>query len=164
MESEGEAAFNTNRIATRAGVSIGTLYQYFARKEDILIELAMRQTAEHRSYNKRLKDDGRGPQEAIRASIRFYINLMKDTPATRRAAVRVIRDESSAQQMGKSTDSTSYLLPYPKGSSRTDAFILSRAVMGVVQAAVLEDYKGLYGKAFEDGLIRLIESYRTGDP
>jgi AcrR family transcriptional regulator len=29
LVKEGEAALTTNRIAERAGVSIGTLYQYF---------------------------------------------------------------------------------------------------------------------------------------
>ncbi len=160
LEGEDETAFNTNRIAERAGVSIGTLYQYFARKEHILIELGMRETAKHRANNKRLIEEGLGVQEATRASMRFYINMMKDTPATRRAALRVIRDEATPEQMGKSTDTTSYLLPSPTGATRTDGFILSRAIMGVVQAAVLEDYKGLYGKAFEDGIVRLIEGYR----
>lgn len=160
LEGEGEAAFNTNRVAERAGVSIGTLYQYFARKEHILIELGMRETAKHRANNKRLTAEGLSPEAATRASIRFYINMMKDYPATRRAALRVIRDEATPEQMGKSTDTTSYLLPAPKGATRTDTFILSRAIMGVVQAAVAENYKGLYGKAFEDGIIRLIEGYR----
>jgi hypothetical protein len=31
--------------------------------------------------------------------------------------------------------------------------------MGTVQVAVLEDYKGLYGKAFEDGIVRLVMGY-----
>lgn len=160
LEGEGEAAFNTNRVAERAGVSIGTLYQYFARKEDILIELGMRETARHRTNNKRLVEEGLNAREATRASMRLYINMMKDTPATRRAALRVIRDEATPEQMGASTHTTSDLLPAPRGATRTDAYILSRAVMGTVQAAVLEDYKGLYGKAFEDGIIRLIEGYR----
>lgn len=160
LEGGGEAEFNTNRIGERAGVSIGTLYQYFARKEDILIELGMRETAKHRANNKRLTEKGLSAEAVTRASIRFYINMMKDTPATRRAALRVIRDEATPEQMGASTDTTSYLLPSPAGAIRTDGFILSRAVMGVVQSAVLEDYKGLYGKAFEDGIVRLIEGYR----
>ncbi|SPF79416.1 TetR/AcrR family transcriptional regulator [Pseudoprimorskyibacter insulae] len=38
----GFAAFNTNTIAERAGVSVGTLYQYFPGKEAILAELVAR--------------------------------------------------------------------------------------------------------------------------
>jgi AcrR family transcriptional regulator len=170
LEGEGEAAFNTNRIAQRAGVSIGTLYQYFSRKEDILIELAMRESIKHRTNNARLNSEFEAGaltmDEVVRASTRSYINQMKGAPATRRMALKVIRDEATAVQMGRGANTTSNLLPALKGGTRTmrktDAFILSRAIMGTVQAAVLEDYKGLYGKAFEDGIVRLVEGYSEG--
>jgi AcrR family transcriptional regulator len=44
FEREGLAA-TTNRIADRAGVSIGTLYQYFPHKRALLLELAERHVA-----------------------------------------------------------------------------------------------------------------------
>lgn len=43
IEESGLAAFNTNRTAERAGVSIGSLYQYFPTKEAILSELIRRE-------------------------------------------------------------------------------------------------------------------------
>ncbi|MBX3454408.1 TetR/AcrR family transcriptional regulator [Ferrovibrio sp.] len=42
LERGGLAAFNTNAIAERAGISIGSLYQYFPTKEAILAELIRR--------------------------------------------------------------------------------------------------------------------------
>ncbi|MDO9489901.1 MAG: helix-turn-helix domain-containing protein, partial [Sphingomonadaceae bacterium] len=42
LEADGVAALTTNRIARRAGVSVGTLYQYFDSKADILAALAER--------------------------------------------------------------------------------------------------------------------------
>lgn len=36
---EGVEGVNTNKIAEKAGVSIGTLYQYYASKEEILLDL-----------------------------------------------------------------------------------------------------------------------------
>src|ERR1700712_3749569 len=42
LASEGEAGFTTNRIAERAGFSIGTLYQYFPSKEAIVVALVRR--------------------------------------------------------------------------------------------------------------------------
>src|ERR1700750_1576209 len=42
LDSEGEAGFTTNRIAERAGFSIGTLYQYFPSKEAIVVALVRR--------------------------------------------------------------------------------------------------------------------------
>jgi AcrR family transcriptional regulator len=46
FECHGYAAGTTNRIAERAGVSIGSLYQYFPNKDAILVELIRRHTAE----------------------------------------------------------------------------------------------------------------------
>lgn len=159
LEGEGEGAFNTNRIAQKAGVSVGTLYQYFSCKEDILLELAWEETRKLRKHNAALMKEELSPMEIARSSIRFYISMMKDHPATRRAALKAVKDAASASDMGKSSDNTAALLPRRIGRSKTENFIISRAVMGVVQAAVLENYKGLYGKAFEDGLVKLVEGF-----
>lgn len=43
IREQGAAALTTNRIADTAGVSIGTLYQYFANKQDIFNALHERQ-------------------------------------------------------------------------------------------------------------------------
>ena len=39
LTEEGYEKANTNRIAERAGVSIGSLYQYFPNKESLLTAL-----------------------------------------------------------------------------------------------------------------------------
>jgi AcrR family transcriptional regulator len=46
FESLGYATATTNRIAARAGVSIGSLYQYFPNKDAILVALARRHLEE----------------------------------------------------------------------------------------------------------------------
>src|ERR1700722_20479896 len=43
LERRGPAGFNTNEVAERAGVSIGTLYQYFADKHARLAAAARRE-------------------------------------------------------------------------------------------------------------------------
>src|SRR5438132_10881446 len=43
LEAGGLAAFTTNAVAERAGVSIGTLYQYFADKNALIQALAERE-------------------------------------------------------------------------------------------------------------------------
>jgi AcrR family transcriptional regulator len=43
LDRHGPRAFNTGRVAERAGVSIGTLYQYFPDKLAILAEVMRRE-------------------------------------------------------------------------------------------------------------------------
>lgn len=46
LARQGPAAATTNAVAARAGVSIGTLYQYFADREALLVEIGRRHVAE----------------------------------------------------------------------------------------------------------------------
>lgn len=46
LESLGFAGFNTNAVAELAGVSIGSLYQYFPSKESLIVELIRRERAQ----------------------------------------------------------------------------------------------------------------------
>jgi AcrR family transcriptional regulator len=44
LESDGFEGFNTNAVAARAGVSIGSLYQYFPGKDALTVALIRRET------------------------------------------------------------------------------------------------------------------------
>ncbi|WP_408502540.1 TetR/AcrR family transcriptional regulator [Paraburkholderia sediminicola] len=43
LETKGLEGFNTNAVAERAGVSIGSLYQYFPGKDALTIALMQRE-------------------------------------------------------------------------------------------------------------------------
>lgn len=45
LESLGFAGFNTNAVAELAGISIGSLYQYFPSKDALIVELIRRERA-----------------------------------------------------------------------------------------------------------------------
>lgn len=44
IDKEGPLGLNTNKIAERAGVSVGSLYQYFKNKESIIEAILLRMT------------------------------------------------------------------------------------------------------------------------
>src|SRR5687767_12113515 len=91
LEAEGEAGFNTNRVAERAGVSIGTLYQYFGSKQAILAAMAREWNAHNREVL--AAQIAGGAASPVRLAIRNQIQAMPGRPATRRAALKAIMAE-----------------------------------------------------------------------
>lgn len=156
LETEGEARFNTNRVAERAGVSIGTLYQYFGSKQAILAVMAREENARNReALAAHVAAGGASP---VRLAIRNQINAMAGRPATRRAALKAIMAEEGVGGINRETRATTRLLP---PMDRFDAFVLDRAVSGVIRAAVLEGSAHLADPRLEDALVRLVEAYRA---
>lgn len=84
FDREGLSA-TTNRIAERAGVSIGSLYQYFSDKLALLDALAVRHVAEAgerlRPLFDRLRVQRPGFDETIRAIVEEIVALHGDRPA-----------------------------------------------------------------------------------
>lgn len=161
LEREGEGALNTNRIAERAGVSVGTLYQYFPNKTAILVAMAKTEMAAITADSVRSAAKARTRADSVRASIRRFVRVFEDRPATRRAVVKAVIAAESGAALGAEIDRTSRTLPALPNASRLDAFILTRAVVGVVRAAVLEGYADLRTQKFEDALMRLVSAYEA---
>jgi len=74
LATQGAQRFTTARVAEKAGVSIGSLYQYFPNKAAILFRLQSdewRQTTE--MLNDILRDAGRPPDERLRALVHAFV-------------------------------------------------------------------------------------------
>src|ERR671937_342176 len=74
LAKEGAQRFTTARVAEKAGVSIGSLYQYFPNKAAILFRLQSdewRQTSE--LLRRILEDVGKPPAERLRVLVHTFI-------------------------------------------------------------------------------------------
>src|SRR5881394_4017472 len=87
LEAGGLAAFTTNAVAERAGVSIGTLYQYFADKGAVLRALAEREMrlAIAQVAKALRSEDTASMEERARGVVRAIVNAFHGRQRARKA-------------------------------------------------------------------------------
>lgn len=75
LAEEGASGFNTNSVARRAGVSVGSLYQYFPNKEALVRSLLGRRirAAEASRPPELTEGSTASIEEGIRASVRWHV-------------------------------------------------------------------------------------------
>ena len=160
LEAGGLAAFTTNAVAERAGVSIGTLYQYFADKDAVL-----RALAEHElkttlaSVAKAMTDDHSAqPEQRVRAIVRAIVHAFRGRQRARKAVVQAMFNQSGGAALQGPI--TAFIAENAlKTLSEEQTFVLSRALLGAIRSAVLEEQRFLKSQSFEDELVRLALAY-----
>jgi AcrR family transcriptional regulator len=106
LAKEGAQRFTTARVAEKAGVAVGSLYQYFPNKAAILFRLQAdewRQT--HALLQDILEDAGRPPLERLRALVHAFIRSECEEARMRGAlhdAAPLYRDAPEAKQTRES--------------------------------------------------------------
>ncbi|TAU96904.1 TetR/AcrR family transcriptional regulator [Rhizobium leguminosarum] len=141
LAREGAQRFTTARVAERAGVSIGSLYQYFPNKAAILFRLQSdewRQTTD--MLGGILADAQRPPLERLRRLVHAFLRSECEEAAMRVAlhdAAPLYRDAPEAQAARASGDRIVELfmqeaLPYAPEATRTLAGDLITTTLGTV--------------------------------
>lgn len=103
LAKEGAQRFTTARVAEKAGVSVGSLYQYFPNKAAILFRLQSdewRQTSD--LLRKILEDASRPPFDRLRRLVHAFVRSECEEAAIRVAlndAAPLYRDAPEAQEV-----------------------------------------------------------------
>ena len=166
LQTEGEGAFNTNRVAERAGFSIGTLYQYFPNKNSIFEALAERERITIESAIKKafIRQDPKTLEDAVRIVVHELINAFGRRRKLRRFVILQMVHLNLASSVLREMDTigTGILkLMAMRGGVRikslspTSIFVITRAIMGAIRAAIIEDCALLETEEFKDDVVRL---------
>ncbi len=142
LEKGGLPALTTNAVAERAGVSIGSLYQYFANKESILDALANREVGATAARVRRVMADA--SIASTEARVNAVVAAVAASYGDRRGAHRLVMEHSltrgGARISPLLTELTSYLAherdvgTVRKPLADADAFVLTHAFAGVLRA------------------------------
>ena len=166
LDAEGVAALTTNRIARRAGVSVGTLYQYFDSKEAILAALADLRAAQVRDEIARTVIE-HPPEGSVRAIVRALMHSLPGSTATRGVLLGSLFSRGDAALVRHHEA----FLAAIAGRARLDveltperAFVLTHAPIGLLRAATEEPSVGLDLARLEAELVRLMEAYLAALP
>jgi AcrR family transcriptional regulator len=168
LEEEGLEALSTNHIAARSGFGVGTIYQYFVNKEQILRALAHE---EQRSRLERIRralaaegTAGRAQGEArIRAVLRIVLDAFGGRHRARKILLELALRDPHRAELERPVLALAQLLeraplasaPGRAGLSQLEAFTLTQAVAGVIRAALARDPTLLRKRELEDALVRL---------
>jgi AcrR family transcriptional regulator len=164
LRSEGPEALTTGRVARSAGVSIGSLYQYFANKEAILAEVSAR----HRAWLAAQASDGieRGAaiaslRDGVRASIDHMVALQRlGAPLRAAGEPSALSPEALAAFRARTEaylrENAAALRPLDPALA---AAIVTRAAEAVLRGMTRDEPHWLGHSAFVDEVTELVVGY-----
>ena len=164
--AHGYARATTNRIAEAAGISVGSLYQYFPSKDAIAVELLRRYRETLIDLVRRhLQGVGESSLEAVvRALLGALLRAEGIDPALHRVLIeRVLRTSARGEISGFEERVEGALAEAIRGANgamsgrnpEMTAFVVVRALLGAVHAAVV-DRPALNGPELVEELTRLV--------
>ncbi|MCQ8230348.1 TetR/AcrR family transcriptional regulator [Pantoea trifolii] len=163
LEQHGLEGYTTNAIAARAGVSIGSLYQYFPTKDAVTVALIEREMTELVQEAKQvlLRDDrGEALRQLIEVAVRYQL---------RRPVLAMLLDfeehRLSAIMPKSGTKATMHaelveFLQVGVMSGKVSANIAASEIMAIISS--LTDAAGRHGDDQQEQLIDRIEAALLG--
>ena len=172
LEQQEPSDISTNAIARLAGISIGTLYQYFPDKNAIFQAMTQRELS---GLSERILSVMKSPPARRGGRVASLLSAVLDAYGGRKIAHRRLMQHSLergstgllGQLLEKLVSSFSEQGVVGPGItipplSRVDAFVLAHAVGGVLRGVIgLQSAKALDREELEQSLTRLILTFAT---
>lgn len=170
----GYAKASTNRIAARAGVSVGSLYQYFPNKDALFQALIARHVSAQNSAFSELFTASLGspPKALITQAVRALVASHRVQPELHMLLIGQLGGlEQAAELLTLDTRAIQALEAYfhvhasalrPMDNPRLVAEVIVFAVEAVVHRSMMQAGK-LEDPSLERELIRLVEGYLLPD-
>jgi AcrR family transcriptional regulator len=144
LGSHGREHTTTNRIAERAGVSIGTLYQYFPGKESLIAAFVKHRIEADQAVLEALMRDGvdRPPRDVLVTTSRAFVAMMRDNRALYCDMVELMPfvgylDELRSSMTALAEFAARYLASRPEVNSDADLHTAALLSIHAVRAALL---------------------------
>jgi AcrR family transcriptional regulator len=175
VDREGVSGLTTNKIAAKAGFSVGTLYQYFSSKEAIFRamsqhgrQLVLRELESY-LFSVECSQDPEDirPEDFVRRYVQICIQGFALGKNYRRAMNRLCwlleQPEETALSIQNMVERLVACLKYLQHPmlvplDETQMFVLSRSLMGCLRSASLERFSKMDSAEFEDQLVELLMS------
>lgn len=167
---EGYEGANTNRVADVAGVSVGSLYQYFPNKESLVAALMERHLGEmSKIYEERFAGLRNAPLEAaVRGLLSASVEAHAIRPELHKVFVEQmprVGDLGTIVEVGKRIESelVEFLRLHCQEVEREDlrlaAFLIFYGVESAIHAAVIERPEYVKDGRLVDELTKLVLGY-----
>jgi AcrR family transcriptional regulator len=165
LRRQGAEGLTTAAIAKRAGVSVGSLYDYFPSKQAIIIALARQLMKE--DVEAIATAAAKASADPVRAIIAALIDRHLTDRSARRKIMAAHIGAGFAAEHAQTVEKGISLLAqrhFPKiGVHDTSVFVATRAVLGVCRSLVDEPEGTRHDlKEIEDALVAIVE--KTLDP
>jgi len=170
----GYAAGTTNRIAERAGVSIGSLYEYYPNKDALLVAILEAHVREGEATLKKTAGDLRTAGGNLRSTVerlvaamvelhtrdpRLHRVLFEETPMPSR--VRRMRAESEDRVTAMVESGLKSRLEFARRDSALAARIVVQTVEALVHNLILHDTRAVGVQSRVDEIVALVMAYLT---
>lgn len=166
IAEDGNRALTTNAISARAGVSVGSLYQYFPNKQAILWALIARELAKAEGKRPAVLDDplASAPRR-MRAAVDWHLDARSNVALSKALGREFAKVVPAEERRALAQLKTSRTLRAVGGDTRNEyaAFIVEVCIDALARAAAERHPEWLSSPAFRAEIARLLGGYLEDD-